>query len=412
MLDIDKLYYIMDYNGHYFRLNDKNDLVIAKSMDEAAIFSFVEANRRINVGQKNKFYLMTPVEENHEEYYREDEGVNPVTGNLANAIISIAKDVKKSAEPVNVASPVLEYDITSVDWKEYLTHFTYVIEALSGYRDSLIKAESDVDLKICDILHYIELCDTSVEEAAGLVDLLKECREHRRDVKDEIIRLDAFQRTVGTSANLVKAKEALKSITGLETRKYTPRKLSELFEGRKVKMPTTGEKPREEAAFVRAISMEDVESRRETEEMEFVRRETAFDGKENDWMAFAMQQAEFYRNANQYIVNLKLDIEEIDAEIADLMDEIDSSNCNVAQGYKLFKRLKELRIQRKEKEKELECLYILTERFDVNYMAEECEGNVYELERLLYPEGAIVGGSEAIVDDNVSAGNENISMAV
>jgi len=261
-------------------------------------------------------------------------------------------------------------------------------------------------------LHYIELCDTSVEEAAGLVDLLKECREHRRDVKDEIIRLDAFQRTVGTSANLVKAKEALKSITGLETRKYTPRKLSELFEGRKVKMPTTGEKPREEAAFVRAISMEDVESRRETEEMEFVRRETAFDGKEHDWMAFAMQQAEFYRNANQYIVNLKLDIEEIDAEIADLMDEIDSSNCNVAQGYKLFKRLKELRIQRKEKEKELECLYILTERFDVNYMAEECEGNVYELERLLYPEGAIVGGSEAIVDDNVSAGNENISMAV
>ena len=194
MLDIDKLYYIMDYSGHYFRLNDRNDLVIAKSVDEAAIFSFVEANRRINVGQKNKFYLMAPVEENHEEYHSEDEEAISVTGNLANAIISIAKDVKKPAEPVNVVSPVLEYDIASVDWKEYLTHFTYVIEALSGYRDSLIKAESDVDLKICDILHYIELCDTSDEEAAKLVDLLKECREHRRDVKDEIIRLDAFQR--------------------------------------------------------------------------------------------------------------------------------------------------------------------------------------------------------------------------
>lgn len=412
MLDIDKLYYIMDYSGNYFRLNDRDDLVIAKNIDEAAIFSFVEANRRINVGQKNKFYLMTPVDENHEEYHRETEDVMSVTGNLANAIISIAKDVKKTVEPVEVISPALEYDITSVDWKEYLTHFTYVIEALSGYRDSLIKAESDVDLKICDILHYIELCNTSVEEAAGLVDLLKECREHRRDVKDEIIRLDAFQRTVGTSANLVKAKEALKSITGLETRKYTPRKLSELFDGRKVKMPTTGEKPREERTFISEISVENMEDGRERSEMDFVRRETPFDGKGNDWMAFAMQQAEFYRNANQYIVNLKLDIEEIEEEIADLMDEIDSSNCNVAQGYKLFKRLKELRIQRKEKEKELECLYILTERFDVNYMAEECEGNAYELERLLYPEGAIVGGGEAIVDDNVSAGNENISMAV
>lgn len=411
MLDIDKLYYIMDYGGHYFRLNDKNDLVIAKNMDEAAIFSFVEANRRINVGQKNKFYLMTPVEENHEEYHREDEEVNPMTGNLANAIISIAKDVKKSAEPVNVVSPVLEYDIASVDWKEYLTHFTYVIEALSGYRDSLIKAESDVDLKICDILHYIELCDASVDEAAGLVDLLKECREHRRDVKDEIIRLDAFQRTVGTSANLVKAKEALKCITGLETRKYTPRKLSELFEGREIKMPTTGEKPREPKAFVREMLVEFYEERRESEEMEHIRRETPFDGKGNDWMAFAMQQAEFYRNANQYIVNLKLDIEEIEEEIADLMDEIDSSNCNVAQGYKLFKRLKELRIQRKEKEKELECLYILTERFDVNYMAEECEGNAYELEKLLYPE-AMNGGYEESAEDNADVGNDNVSLAV
>lgn len=33
MLDIDKLYYIMDYSGHYFRLNDKDDLVIARDMD-------------------------------------------------------------------------------------------------------------------------------------------------------------------------------------------------------------------------------------------------------------------------------------------------------------------------------------------------------------------------------------------
>lgn len=27
MLDIDKLYYIMDYSGHYFRLNDKDELM-------------------------------------------------------------------------------------------------------------------------------------------------------------------------------------------------------------------------------------------------------------------------------------------------------------------------------------------------------------------------------------------------
>ena len=105
-------------------------------------------------------------------------------------------------EQTATITPTLSYELSESDWKEYLTHFTYVLGALSGYRDSLIKAESDVDLKICDILHYIELCDTTTEEVAGLVDLLKECREHRRNVKDEIIRLDAFQRNVGTSTNL------------------------------------------------------------------------------------------------------------------------------------------------------------------------------------------------------------------
>lgn len=372
MLGVDKLYYIMDYSGNYYRLNDKNDLVIAKDMDEAAAFSFVEANKRINGGHKSKFYMTIPVDEGHEEYSQNEEEVS-----------------------------TLSYTLSQIDWKEYLTHFTYVIGALPGYRDSLIKAESDVDLKICDILHYIELCDTSTEEAANLVDLLKEYREHRRNVKDEIICLDAFQRNVGTSANLVKAKEALKSITGLENRKYTPRKLSELFEGRKVKIPISGEKPQEDKSFIRETSAECFEDRREPEEMEYVRKETTFDGKKNDWMAFAIDQVQFYKNANQYIINLKLDIEEIEDKIADLMVEIDCSNCNVTQGYKLFKRLKELRIQRKEKEKELECLYILTERFDMNYMATESEDNAYLIEKLLYPEVEAREDEESGNDGNV-----------
>lgn len=358
MLDIDKLYYIMDYSGNYYRINDKNDLVIAKNTNEAAVFSFIEANKRINVGHKNRFYLMKPIKDTNEEYQNNEE------------------------EVIENSQPVLEYDISQIDWQEYLTHFTYVIEVLAGYRDSLIKAESDVDLKICDILHYIELCDTSVEEATSLVNLLKECREHRRDVKDEIVRLDAFQRTVGTSANLVKAKEAIKSIKRLETRKYTPRKLSELFEGRTVNMLKTGVKPYEEQTIGKEMIFERDTVEWENDDMDMIRKETTFDGKDNDWMAFAMQQAEFYRNAKQYIINIKLDIQDIGEEISKLMDEIDTSNCNVAQGYKLFKRLKELRIRQKEKEKELQCLYILTERFDINVMAEECEDKANELGRI------------------------------
>lgn len=74
------------------------------------------------------------------------------------------------------------------------------------------------------------------------------------------------------------------------------------------------------------------------------RNYTPFDGKENDWLSFARQQSEFYRNAGQYITNLQIDIKEIDTEIENILLEIEDANCNVAQGYKVFKRLKELRL--------------------------------------------------------------------
>ena len=81
------------------------------------------------------------------------------------------------------------------------------------------------------------------------------------------------------------------------------------------------------------------------------RNYTPFDGKENDWVSFARQQAEFYRNAGQYITNLQIDIKEIDADIENILMETEDANCNVAQGYKIFKRLKELRLKKKAKMK-------------------------------------------------------------
>ena len=123
---------------------------------------------------------------------------------------------------------VCAYNLSEMDWTEYLTHFTYVVEGLKDYRDELNKKQSDVDQKICDILHYIELCQTDDEQAIDLVELLRVCRENRRDIKDEIQRVECFQVNLGTHANVIKAKQALNSIKGLETRKYNPRKYKEL----------------------------------------------------------------------------------------------------------------------------------------------------------------------------------------
>lgn len=219
--------------------------------------------------------------------------------------------------------------------------------------------------------------------------MLRVCRENRRDIKDEIMRIEYFQNNLGTSANVAKAKQALKSIKGLEKRKYKPRKYDELFENcvmkdkRKIKADmdvADTELESEKNIFSAARTVqEEGDKDMGTEEKKY----TPYDGKENDWLAFARQQAEFYRNAGQYIVNLQITITEIDQEIEEILKETEDANCNVAQGYKVFKRLKELRLERKAKSRELNCLYALTDYIDCDALADTCEGNLAEIEEIM-----------------------------
>ena len=276
-----------------------------------------------------------------------------------------------------------------MDWAEYLTHFTYLVEGLKDYRDELSKKHSDIDQKICDILHYIELCETDDNEAADLVELLRVCRENRRDIKDELQRIEYFQNNLGTNANAAKAKQALKCIKGLETRKYKPRKYEELFENcvlkdRRLQREDIYETVYNSQNTKQRYSIEPTFNDKGGEEtMVQERNYTPFDGKENDWVSFAKQQAEFYRNAGQYITNLQIDLKEIDEEIEEILLETEDANCNVAQGYKVFKRLKELRLERKAKSRELDCLYVLTEYVDCEALADTGEANLADIKNII-----------------------------
>lgn len=95
---------------------------------------------------------------------------------------------------------------------------------------------------------------------------------------------------------------------------------------------------------------------------------------------YSMQQAKLYANAEQYIYNRQADLNEIDIQIEQILNEIEDSNYNAVQGHKVVKQLKELRNFRKEKQKELGCLYILTERFDCGVMANIMKACVSEME--------------------------------
>ena len=263
------------------------------------------------------------------------------------------------------------------------------MEGLKDYREQLAKKHSDIEQKICDILHYIELCETSEEEAIDLVELLRVCRENRRDIKDELQRIEYFQNNFGTNMNVAKAKQALKCIKGLETRKYRPRKYDELFENcilkdkrlqrADIRQMEHGYEIQKQRFVVEPVQKDEGGEETMLEE----RNITPFDGTENDWLSYARQQAEFYRNAGQYITNLQMDIREIDEEIEETLLEAEDTNCNVTQGYKVFKRLKELRLERKSKSMELDCLYALTDYIDCDALADTCEANLAEVEGIM-----------------------------
>lgn len=529
---IDKMHYIVDGNGNYYRINRKNQLVVANGREEAGVFSYVEANQRIGGGRKAHFYSVIPIELQEDgegiglkgaagdtqpsprnvpgdmpgfaqpipENVPGDmpgfaqpsqgnvpsdmpEGAQPIPGHVQGdrpgGMLFSSKEMKtgiqgnllplpgtgnasgnvvpKAAEPPRAGQEFavyetdsrmsLPYDMGSMDWAEYMTHFCYLVSSIRNYQDELNQALSDLDMQICDIMHYIELYQVGEGQSVWMVRLLKECREQRRDVKDEMLRVEYFQRAIGTNANLIRAKEGISLIKKLESRFYHPRRLKELFKGSHQKtarankllsalgnsscmeaegmrqageaillpekaqpeiapsqQPGTGEDSQKEGYNGRAeggyIQRDANNGRREEEvgreedgNMENTRRETIFDGKDNNWREFARMQLEFYANAGQYMQNLQIDLDEIDDEIEQTLREIEEANYNVAQGYKVFKRLKDLRNERKRKQKEWECVGILADEFDCEAMADIMEYCLEEIEAVAGTEPA--AGSKA-----------------
>ena len=396
----DSLYYIMDYSGHYYRTNKADQLVAVAGEQDATVFTFAQANSRICVGKKAAFYCMVPIEENVEDMSREVSGSDEISDNFSalpveeqeennDEYVSTIKELTYDEVMEPIEKNVASYDLSEMDWAEYLTHFTYMVEGLKDYRDELSKKHSDIEQKICDILHYIELCETDDNEATDLIELLRVCRENRRDIKDELQRIEYFQNSFGTNTNVTKAKQALKSIKGLEKRKYKPRKYEELFENcilkdRRLQKDDIHGTVHISSDTKQRYSIEPTFDEKDGEvTMVEERSYTPLDEKENDWVSFARQQAEFYRNAGQYIINLQIDIKELDTEIENILLEIEDANCNVTQGYKVFKRLKELRLEKKAKIKELNCLYALTDYIDCESMADTCEDNLAEIEDIM-----------------------------
>ena len=201
-------------------------------------------------------------------------------------------------------------------------------------------------------------------------------REQSRDVKDEMVRVEYFQKNIGTGANIAKVKDGINQIKKLSTRSYHPRKLPEIFRDR-------GKETLRQNKLQRAMDgttcMDYV---MEEKAMEYTKQDTVFDGQKNNWLDFARQQEAFYANAEQYLVNLQIRQDELQEELEQVLEEVEHANYNVTQGYNVYKRLKELRHEKRDLQKELEAMYILTYGINCSKAAEEMATCVNELEEL------------------------------
>lgn len=117
------------------------------------------------------------------------------------------------------------------------------------------------------------------------------------------------------------------------------------------------------------------------EEDELVKRETALDAENHDWIKFAESQLRFFSNVEQYVINLKCEKKELDREIEDILLLIEKTDFNAAQGYKIYKKLKERRIWRKEKIRELTSLEALLVLFNCAEMCEKYQDGLENMKK-------------------------------
>lgn len=111
------------------------------------------------------------------------------------------------------------------DVKEIFNALSATMNDIPTLKDYYVKQLSYYDLAQEDILHKIEFGNVTGIMAVRLCKQLKEIRQKRREIKDNI----AFLQTIITNGAKNLSVNVDKYYQNLETRTYTPRVLTELF---------------------------------------------------------------------------------------------------------------------------------------------------------------------------------------
>lgn len=213
MMDNGKRYYIVDTEGHYYKINEKGSLVVASSTEDATTFSLRDANLRIGTGRKARFYNVL-------EAYEIEQQVEEV----------IDEEPVYDAPDYDTVDKPTMFDSLHNNWEDMLSNLCYMSDHMDEYQSNLNDMLSDVDKEICDIMHYLEFNELNDSDMIKASKMLQERRRHRREIKDEMEKTALMKSTFLDSAFKIKVQQSLEFMEKMKTRQYTPRKLNELFQ--------------------------------------------------------------------------------------------------------------------------------------------------------------------------------------
>lgn len=205
---MEKLYFIVDMTGNYYKLNKRNNLILAKGSEEADMFSLKEANERIGSGKKSHFYTTLEAE------VKDAKGEVPAN---------------ESNRYDEIETPTL-FDSLHNDWEDCISKLCYMSSHIQTYRENLNTMLSVTDQEICDIEHYIELNNPNDVQMLKAAKLLQDKRRRRREIKDEMDRIELLKSTFLDEEFKIKVHQSMEYLQKMKCRKYTPRKLTELFD--------------------------------------------------------------------------------------------------------------------------------------------------------------------------------------
>lgn len=143
----------------------------------------------------------------------------------------VSTEIIQSNQPNNDILGVNEFEHTNVDIDELkrdIKSISNKISSMKNNKEYLLQELSNVDMAICDVMHYIEFNNFNACVGYKLCKVLKDLRLYRRKIKDELNIINLFE--TQTCDHLAKG-NTYDSLNNYANRKYAARVFGELFDG-------------------------------------------------------------------------------------------------------------------------------------------------------------------------------------